>query len=118
MPAAPRWRWPTAATARWASLVRAVAPRTGYLYTLEIEVLGPDGGLVDVYPQPFGVRTVGVDGHRFLINGEPFHFTGFGKREDFAVHGRGHDLAVMVHDFELLAMDRRKLLPDVALPLR
>ena len=77
-------------------------PGAGYLYTLDVEVLGPGGELVDVYPQPFGVRTVAVDGHRFLINGEPFHFTGFGKHEDFAVHGRGHDLAVMVHDFELL----------------
>jgi beta-glucuronidase len=78
-------------------------PGAGYLYTLEVEVLGPAGELIDVYPQPFGVRTVAVDGHRFLINGEPFHFTGFGKHEDFAVHGRGHNLAVMVHDFELLA---------------
>jgi beta-glucuronidase len=77
-------------------------PGAGYLYTLEVEVVGRDGELVDVYPQPFGVRTVAVHGHRFLINGEPFHFTGFGKHEDFAVHGRGHDLAVMVHDFELL----------------
>jgi beta-glucuronidase len=77
-------------------------PGAGYLYTLEVEVLGPTGELVDVFPQPFGVRTVAVDGHRFLINGEPFHFTGFGKHEDFAVHGRGHDLTVMVHDFELL----------------
>ena len=59
-------------------------PGAGYLYTLEIELLGADGELVDVYPQPFGVRTVAVDGHRFLINGEPFHFTGFGKHEDFA----------------------------------
>jgi beta-glucuronidase len=77
-------------------------PGAGYLYTLEVEVLDPDGELVDVYPQPFGVRTVAVDGHRFLINGEPFRFTGFGKHEDFAIHGRGHDPAVMVHDFELL----------------
>ncbi len=77
-------------------------PRAGYLYTLEVEVLGAGGELVDAYLQPFGVRTVAVDGPRFLINGEPFHFTGFGKHEDFAVHGRGHDLAVMVHDFELL----------------
>jgi beta-glucuronidase len=77
-------------------------PGAGYLYTLEVEVVGPGGELVDVYPQPFGVRTVAVDGHRFLINGEPFHFTGFGKHEDFAVHGRGHDPAVMVGDFELL----------------
>jgi beta-glucuronidase len=77
-------------------------PGAGYLYTLEIEVLGPGGELVDVYQQPFGVRTVAVDGTRFLINGEPFQFKGFGKHEDVAVHGRGHDPAVMVHDFELL----------------
>jgi beta-glucuronidase len=77
-------------------------PGAGYLYTLEIELLGPDGELLDTYPQPFGVRTVGVEGTHFLINGEPFLFTGFGKHEDFQIHGRGHDLAVMVHDFELL----------------
>jgi beta-glucuronidase len=77
-------------------------PGAGYLYTLEVAVLGAGGEVVDAYPQPFGVRTVAVDGHRFLINGEPFHFTGFGKHEDFPVHGRGHDPAVMVHDFELM----------------
>ena len=62
-------------------------PGAGYLYTLDVEILAPGGELVDVYPQPFGVRTVAVDGHRFLINGEPFYFTGFGKHEDFAVRG-------------------------------
>ncbi|WP_041796782.1 beta-glucuronidase [Modestobacter italicus] len=77
-------------------------PGAGYLYTLEVTVLGAGGEVVDVYPQPFGVRTVAVDGIRFLINGEPFYFTGFGKHEDFPVHGRGFDPAVMVHDFELL----------------
>src|SRR4051794_29752660 len=82
--------------------VRLWRPGAGCLYTLEVAVLGADGELVDVYPQPFGVRTVAVDGRRFLINGEPFYFTGFGKHEDFPVHGRGYDPAVMVHDFELL----------------
>jgi beta-glucuronidase len=77
-------------------------PGAAYLYTLEVLVLGADGEVVDSYPQPFGVRTVAVDGPRFLINGEPFHFTGFGKHEDFPIHGRGHDAAVMVHDFELM----------------
>jgi beta-glucuronidase len=74
----------------------------GGLCTLCVAVLSGDGEVVDSYPQPFGVRTVAVDGPRFLINGEPFHFTGFGKHEDFAVHGRGYDPAVMVHDFELM----------------
>ena len=39
---------------------------------------------------------------RFLINGEPFYFRGFGKHEDTAVRGKGHDDAFLVHDFELL----------------
>jgi beta-glucuronidase len=49
-----------------------------------------------------GVRTVGVDGTRFLRNGEPFHFTGFGKHEDLAVIGKGHNDASLIHDLELL----------------
>ena len=43
-----------------------------------------------------------VDGARFLINGEPFYFRGFGKHEDSAVRGKGHDDAFMVHDFALM----------------
>jgi beta-glucuronidase len=82
--------------------VRLWGPGAGYLYTLEVTVLAVDGEVVDCYPQPFGVRTVAVDGPRFLINDEPFHFTGFGRHEDFPVHGRGYDPAVMVHDFELM----------------
>ena len=39
---------------------------------------------------------------QFLINGEPFYFTGFGKHEDTAVRGKGHDDAYLVHDFELM----------------
>ena len=48
------------------------------------------------------MRTVEVDGIEFLINGEPFYFTGFGKHEDLAVIGKGHNDAFMLHDFELL----------------
>jgi beta-glucuronidase len=77
-------------------------PGEGYLYELEIELRGEDGAPIDVYPLPVGIRTVAVDGTRFLINGEPFHFTGFGMHEDKAVRGKGHDDAFMVHDFALL----------------
>ena len=51
---------------------------------------------------PVGIRTVRIDGSRFLINDEPFYFRGFGKHEDLNVHGRGHDDASTVHDFALL----------------
>lgn len=82
--------------------VRAWRPGEGNLYVLDVEVVDPAGEVVDSYPQTFGVRTVAIDGERFLINGEPFYFKGFGKHEDAALRGRGHDPVTMVHDFELL----------------
>jgi beta-glucuronidase len=78
------------------------APGDGYLYDLEVQLVDDAGGIVDDYHQSVGVRTVEVRGNRFLINGTPFHFTGFGKHEDLAVIGKGHNDAFMVHDFELL----------------
>jgi beta-glucuronidase len=78
------------------------APGDGYLYDLEIQLVGDDGALLDSYHQSVGVRTVAVDGTRFLINGEPFYFTGFGKHEDIAVIGKGPNDAYLLHDFELL----------------
>jgi beta-glucuronidase len=77
-------------------------PGAAYLYTLVAEILDSDGTVLDTYPQPFGVRTVEIRGDRFLINGEPFYFTGFGKHEDSPVRGKGHDDAYLVHDFQLM----------------
>ena len=78
------------------------APGDGYLYDLEVQLADDGGAVLDSYHQSVGVRTVKVSGNRFLINGEPFYFTGFGKHEDLAVIGKGHNDAFMVHDFELL----------------
>ncbi len=77
------------------------APGDGYLYDLEIQLVR-DGQVVDSYHQSVGVRTVKVDGIKFLINGEPFSFTGFGKHEDIPVIGKGHSDPFLLHDFELL----------------
>jgi len=77
-------------------------PGRGYLYDLEAELVR-DGVVIDRYTLPVGIRTVRVGGTRFLINGEPFTFRGFGKHEDLNVHGRGYDDAAMVHDFALLS---------------
>jgi beta-glucuronidase len=73
------------------------APGDGYLY--ELEALNSTG---DSYRLPVGVRTVEVRGRQFLINGKPFYFKGFGKHEDAAIRGKGHDDVLMVHDFALL----------------
>jgi beta-glucuronidase len=77
------------------------APGDGYLYELDVQLIRGDT-VVDSYPQGIGVRTVKVDGIRFLINGEPLYFTGFGKHEDLPVIGKGHNDAYLLHDFELL----------------
>ncbi|GFJ87616.1 hypothetical protein Prum_012580 [Phytohabitans rumicis] len=78
------------------------APGDGYLYELEASLHDAGGNLVDSYTLPVGVRTVEVRGTEFLVNGEPFYFRGFGKHEDAPIRGKGHDDALMVHDFELM----------------
>ena len=76
-------------------------PGAAYLYSLTAEIR--DGGrLLDSYTLPVGVRTVEVRGKEFLINGEPFYFTGFGMHEDHVAIGKGHSNAQMVNDFQLL----------------
>jgi beta-glucuronidase len=82
--------------------VRPWRPGEGYLYELAVELWGAGDAAIDAYSLPVGIRTVAVDGARFLINGAPFAFKGFGMHEDSAVRGKGHDDAFMVHDFALL----------------
>lgn len=71
-------------------------PGTPYLYTARVRY-GED-----CYEEQFGIRTVKVEGTRFLINGEPFYFKGFGKHEDSVFHGRGLDLCLDVKDVNLI----------------
>ncbi len=77
-------------------------PGRGYLHHLTVEA-SAGGTVVDSYGIPVGIRSVRVEGPRFLINGEPFYFKGFGKHEDLVVRGRGFDPTMMLHDFELMA---------------
>ena len=48
-------------------------PGNAYLYTARVS-FGED-----LYEEEFGVRTVEIKGTKFLINGKPFYFKGFGK---------------------------------------
>lgn len=71
-------------------------PENPYLYTAEIR-FGED-----LYSQKIGIRTVKVEGDRFLINGKSFYFKGFGKHEDSAFRGRGLDEVLNVKDVSLI----------------
>lgn len=76
-------------------------PLNAYLYTEKVEGL-KNGKVEDVYEEPFGIRSVEVKDGKFLINGEPFYFKGFGKHEDTYVNGRGLNEAYNVLDINLM----------------
>ncbi|KAJ5517039.1 hypothetical protein N7527_008599 [Penicillium freii] len=82
--------------------VRLWQPGAAYLYQFQANIVDGHNQVVDTYSVVTGVRTVKVDGSKFLINGKPFYFTGFGRHEDTSVRGKGHDQAYMVHDFQLM----------------
>lgn len=71
-------------------------PLAAYLYTVKI-TFGED-----IYELPYGVRTVKIDGTRFLINGKPFYFKGYGKHEDTFPNGRGLNLPMNVKDISIM----------------
>lgn len=77
-------------------------PGASYLYQFNAQLKSADGKVLDTYTVSTGIRSVEVKGTQFLINGKPFYFTGFGRHEDTAVRGKGHDQAYMVHDFQLM----------------
>ena len=80
---------------------RLWSPEDPHLYHAHIELLA-GGQVVDAYRQRFGIRTVEIRGEKFLLNGRPFYFKGFGRHEDFPISGRGHNAAANVRDFELM----------------
>lgn len=71
-------------------------PGNAYLYSAKVTFKE------DSYTEDFGVRSVEVKGAKFLINGKPFFFKGFGKHEDTEVRGKGLDEAYNVKDLSLM----------------
>jgi beta-glucuronidase len=77
------------------------SPEDPFLYPLAIS-LTDNGAARDSYSLEVGIRTIEVRGDRLLLNGKPTTLKGFGRHEDFPVHGRGLDLPVLVRDHALL----------------
>ncbi|KAB8294339.1 beta-glucuronidase [Bifidobacterium avesanii] len=77
-------------------------PGAAYLYTAHVDLAGFAESESDEYDQTFGIRTVEVKDQKFLINGKPFYFKGFGKHEDSYFHGRGTDQLLNVKDVSLI----------------
>jgi beta-glucuronidase len=81
--------------------VKLWQPLNSYLYNVNVR-LYKDNGLEDSYTEPFGVRTVEVRDAKFLINGKPFYFKGFGKHEDTYLNGRGLNEITNVTDLNIM----------------
>ena len=71
-------------------------PLQAYLYEMRV-IFGRDS-----YSLPYGIRTVKVEGNKFLINGRPFYFKGYGKHEDTYPAGRGLNMPMNVKDISLM----------------
>jgi len=80
---------------------RLWCPADPYLYELEITLLNGER-VADRYTLDVGIRTVAVEGDQLLLNGGPVFLKGFGKHEDFCVHGRGLNVPLIVKDNALL----------------
>ncbi len=76
--------------------VKLWQPLASYLYRVRITCEG------DVYELPYGIRTVEVKGNKFLINGRPFYFKGYGKHEDTFPNGRGMNIPMYVKDISIM----------------
>lgn len=75
--------------------------RDPHLYDISL-ALELNGDTIDSYQLHAGVREIEVRGRRLYLNGEVVFLRGFGKHEDFPVHGRGLNLPLMVKDFGLM----------------
>jgi beta-glucuronidase len=80
---------------------RLWSPDDPFLYQLAI-TLHNGAQTLDRYTLDVGIRTVAVEGDKILLNGEPIFLTGFGRHEDFPVHGRGLNMPLIVKDYTLL----------------
>ncbi|MEZ4863017.1 MAG: beta-glucuronidase [Caldilineaceae bacterium] len=80
---------------------RLWGPDDPHLYSLTV-TLNQQGKVVDRYQLAIGIRTVAVEGDQLLLNGNPIFLKGFGKHEDFPIHGRGINLPLTIRDNSLL----------------
>lgn len=76
--------------------VKLWQPLHAYLYDIKV-TFGEDE-----YTLPYGVRTVRIDGTKFLINERPFYFKGYGKHEDTFPNGRGVNMPMNVKDISIM----------------
>lgn len=77
-------------------------PGSPYLYLFAVTLHDAQGNVVDSYELKCGIRTIRVEGIKLLLNDQPIYLKGFGRHEDNETIGKGHNDALMVHDYALM----------------
>jgi len=80
---------------------RLWSPDDPYLYALTV-ILTDGAAIIDRCTLDVGIRTIAVEGDKILLNGKPIYLTGFGRHEDFPIHGRGLNMPLIIKDYALL----------------
>ncbi len=62
--------------------IKAWSAEAPHMYTLHIELIDPDGNIVEISQQKIGFRSIEIKGQDFLVNGKPVIFYGI-NRHDF-----------------------------------
>lgn len=73
-----------------------------YLYTLEVRTSTDSAVPEDVYRLPVGIRKLSWSNTSVTINGKPIYIRGFGRHEDSAIRGKGHDFPLITRDYNLI----------------
>lgn len=71
-----------------------------------------DGSVIDVYREPFGVRTVKITEKQLFINDRPFYCHGVAKHEDADVSIKLTLLLCLFHSYiDQLLLEQQAVLP-------
>ncbi|MEW6701624.1 MAG: glycoside hydrolase family 2 TIM barrel-domain containing protein, partial [Bacteroidota bacterium] len=74
-------------------------PKEPNLYVMKV-TLSSDGKIVDEYFTQFGIRTIGTQGNKFLLNERVVFLPGSARHEDHPVYGRSIPKEIIYSDLQ------------------
>ncbi len=90
-----RLEFPVTSPQKWSA-------ETPYLYKLTMQILGPDGSVMEAVSQPVGFREVKIKGGQLLVNGKAITIKGVNRHEFDPETGRVISRESMIRDITLM----------------
>ena len=86
----------------WLNAPRRWSAEDPYLYTVLLELLDPDGEVIEATARKFGFRTIEIKDRQILINGQPVLMKGVNRHEIDPILGQAVTRERMEQDVKLL----------------